>query len=73
MASIVEVETAEPRVQSATLKLSRGDLQDMRMFVEEWYAKHARYVDVKTNGTHKAVVNALAGKSDTNPDVFATF
>lgn len=70
MASIVEVETKKPQVTGATLKLNRGDLQDLKLFIESWYAKHARYVDVKSNPTHKAVTEALAGNKYESPSVF---
>lgn len=70
MATVVDVETAKPKVTGATLKLTTSDLQDMRTFIEEWYIRNARYSKFSENTTYKAVTDALAGKTSSAPAPF---
>lgn len=67
MASVVEVETSKPSIVSATLKLSRPDLMDLKVFIDEWYLRNARASRAADNRIYKAVNDALAGKADPAP------
>lgn len=64
VASVVEVQTEKPNVLGATIKFSRSDLNDLKLFVREWYARNARFARLEDNATYKAILAALDGKTD---------
>lgn len=68
MASIVEVTQAKPKIESVTLKLTRGEATDLKVFISEWYSRNYGYgsSDKRTreNATWAAINRAFEGKAD---------
>lgn len=63
MATVVEVGTSKPTVKEITIKLTRGEATDMKLFVEEWYRRQSFPAGAKSHSVHKALTAALDGKS----------
>ena len=67
MASIVEVTTKQAPIQDLTLKISRTEASDLRLFITEWYNRNYSYradTQMKANGVYQELTKALDGKVD---------
>lgn len=68
MATLVEVTQQKPKVQDITLKLSRSEAADLKVFIGDYYKRNYNgstgdyYRD--NDGTYKAITKALDGKAD---------
>lgn len=68
MATLVEVTQSVPKVQDVTLKLSRSEAADLKIYIEEYYKRNysgnniAYYRD--NCSTYVAVKKALDGKAE---------
>lgn len=65
MATVVEVLTSKPAIKSATLKLTNGELSDLKVYITAYYKAnygapyYERYRD--QDGLFKTIKSALEG------------
>lgn len=68
MATLVEVTQQKPKVQDITLKITRAEAADLKVYIGEYYKKNYNgstgdyYRD--NDPTYKAITKALDGKAE---------
>lgn len=65
MATVLDVKTNKPRVESVTVKLSAIEAADVLVFIETWYKKIGYGSNQhRSNTIYKSIEAGLAGKTE---------
>lgn len=64
MASVVDIKTATPKVESLTIKLSPNEARDIQTYIRTYYVKNGYGKGYEENvGLYKVIKDGLEGKT----------